>query len=66
MSCVTGGRAKRFTLGFMIASIVYWPGVWLVYDGPMIMMLPGMLGAGIVGGLLAVWRPPAKVTRPPA
>lgn len=52
---------KKFGLGFLFASILYWPVVWIIYDGPMINMLPGMFGAAIAIGLVVAW--PDKAAR---
>lgn len=55
-------RYKRFALGFLFASILYWPIGWLIYDGPLIRLLPGMFGAALVIGLMAA-RPNKEAER---
>lgn len=62
---ITQGQAKRFALGAVLASIGYLVIVWVIYDGPLIRMVPGMVAIAVIIGLFAVWSPPRKIGTPP-
>ncbi len=65
MPSITQGQVKRFTLGFLLASVLYFIVLWMIYDGPLVRMVPGMTAVAIMVGLFFVWSPPRRLGPPP-